>query len=217
MNFLYKTWRKPPKKKQQKCFLSTVNAWLTAGAWPMSCHYLKKLKGYKVKGRSRTGSGEGKKPLDLWSWKRETLETKGLGNTTAQKKQQFFILSNWLSLHSSIVDAKPVTSFPTGPLSCYLMWCMHSNATWMCVGVCACVSVSNACVLASGLVLSFFSGSVRAHLVFAMGMTTCHCALLLVSVRVRLFPFCEAYSCSFELSATFYFYISRFEFQAPPV
>lgn len=78
-----------------------------------------------------------------------------------------------------------------------------------------CVSVSNACVLASGLVLSFFSGSVRAHLVFAMGMTTSHCALLLVSVRFRFFPFCEAYPCSFELSATFYFYISGFEFQAP--
>lgn len=61
---------------------------------------------------------------------------KGLGNTTAQKKQQFFILSNWLSLHSSIVNATPVTSFPTGPLSCYSMWYMHSYAMWMCVGVC---------------------------------------------------------------------------------
>lgn len=51
--------------------------------------------------------------------------------------------------------------------------------------------------------------------VFAMGMTTSHCALLLVSVRLRLFPFCEVYLCSFELSATFYFYISGFEFQVP--
>lgn len=189
MNFLYKTWRKPPKKATK---VLPVNCKRMTDCWCMTYELSlsKKLKGYKVKGRSRTGSGGGKKPLDLWFWKRETLETKGLGNTTAQKKQQFFILSNWLSLHSSTVDAKPVTSFPTGPLSCYSMWYMHSNATWMCVGVCACVSVSNACVLASGLVLSFFSGSVRAHLVFVMGMTTSHCALLLMSVHVRLFPFC---------------------------
>lgn len=119
----------------------------------------KKLKGYKVKGRSRTGSG---KRGNLWSFdlENERLSKQGVLGTqqpqkNREKKQQVFILSNRLSLHSSIVDAKPVTSFPTGPLSCSSMWYMHSNAMWMCVGVCACVSVSNACVLASGLVLSF--------------------------------------------------------------
>ncbi len=179
----------------------------------MSCHYLK-TEGYKVKGRSRTGSGEGKKPLDLWFWKRETLETKGLGNTTAQKKQQFFILSNWLSLHSSTVDAKPVTSFPTGPLSCYSMWYMHSNATWMCVGVCACVSVSNACVLASGLVLSFFSGSVRAHLVLSWEWQQATVLSCLWASTFVYFHFVKRIRVPLNCQPTFTF-ISLFEFQAP--
>lgn len=82
----------------------------------MSCRYLRKLKGYKVKGRSWMGLGGG------YSWT-SYLEMKGILQKKREKKQslenaiaqkinkQFFFLSNGLSKHSSIVDAKPVTSF----------------------------------------------------------------------------------------------------------
>lgn len=175
-------WRKPTKKSNKKCFLSTVNAWLTAGAWPTSCHYLTKLKGYKVKGRSRIGFGGVLK--DLLSWK-----TGNSGTQQSKKKQQFFILSNGLSKHSSIVDAKPVPSFTQA-----LYPVIQCDICTLCyVNVCRCVCVCRYLMHVYSL-LSFFSGSVRANLVFAMGMRISLCALLLVNVRPTLwnvFVFCR--------------------------
>lgn len=109
-----------------------------------------KLKGYKVHGQPRTGSGVSLRILfpPKREWLCKQVES---GNTTAKKASIFS--HNWLVRYSE-ANAEPTNaSFTWTLFPCYSMWYMH-YALWMGVCVCLCVYFYSMCSLASGLALS---------------------------------------------------------------
>lgn len=165
MNFFFtkREGKKLQKKQTKKCFLSTVNAWLTAGAWPMTCHYLKKQNKQKKREVWRKGTSQdlcwGGGVLNLsWTytanwrhfhWKRR-LETLLL-----QKKCDiFFFLNktvrkttkqlnwNWARWYFTSSSHRPLILFLHGICTLWSMWmCDMRVWMWVCVYVWVCVGM----------------------------------------------------------------------------
>ncbi len=138
MNFLYKTWRKPPKKATK---VLPVNCKRMTDCWCMTYELSlsKKLKGYKVKGRSRTGSGEGK---NLWTFDFENerlLKQRVLG--TQQPKKSNSSLFCQIDCHYTAAQwmLSPSRHFPQAlypVIQCDICTLMLRECASVCVRVC---------------------------------------------------------------------------------
>lgn len=135
MIFFYKNLIKSNQKKSNKKVLPVncncmIDCWcMTIDLWTVIIY---KLKGYKVHGQPRTGSGVSLRILfpPKREWLCKQVES---GNTTAKKASIFS--HNWLVRYSE-ANAEPTNaSFTWTLFPCYAMWYML-YALWMCVCVC---------------------------------------------------------------------------------